>query len=242
MRVLALDTTTRAGSVALVEDEVIVDERRGDGTRTHAERLPRDIFTLLELHALATADIDLFALASGPGSFTGLRIGIATLQGFAFVHRRQIAAVSALEALAHLASGDVAPGVLVAAWMDAQRHDVFSALYRVAPFPLFDPRRLIEIDGPRVAAPGVTLEQWRQLAVEEPDVFIGDGAAGFAATIGATYPDARILAHPPLAGAVGRIGVAHALTGRALQPAAVRPLYVRRPDAEVERERRQAVR
>ena len=75
--------------------------------RTHGERLPREILALLDGIGLTTADIDLFAVASGPGSFTGLRIGIATLQGLAFVHRRQIAAVSALEALAQLASSDV---------------------------------------------------------------------------------------------------------------------------------------
>ena len=119
---------------------------------------------------------------------------------------------------------------------------MFSALYRVAPFPLFDPRRLIEIDPPQVAAPAVTLERWRQVVADEPDVFIGDGAAAFADTIGAAYPDARIVPHPALAGAIGRIGVAHAAAGGRSEPGAVRPLYVRRPDAEVERDRRQATR
>jgi tRNA threonylcarbamoyladenosine biosynthesis protein TsaB len=242
MRVLALDTSTRGGGVALVEDDLVVDERRGDAARTHGERLPGEILALLDAHGLSTAEVELFAVASGPGSFTGLRIGIATMQGFAFVHRRPIAAVSALEALAHLASRDVTAGSLVGAWMDAQRRDVFSALYRVEPFPVFDPRRLAEIDSPQVAAPAVTLEHWRQAGGDEPSVLIGDGAAAFADAIGSTYPNARILPQPALAGAIGRMGAAHARGGLVIEPGAVRPLYVRRPDAEVERDRRQAVR
>src|SRR3954453_22694664 len=98
MRILALDTTTQAGSVALVEDGGVVLERAGDPTHPHAERLPRDILDLLAAAGCRTAEVDLFAVASGPGSFTGLRIGIATVQGLAFVHRRRIAAISALEA------------------------------------------------------------------------------------------------------------------------------------------------
>src|SRR5258706_6477107 len=99
MRVLALDTTTRAGSVALVEDDPIVAEGEGDEARSHAERLPGDLVTVLKDAGVGLAAIDLFAVASGPGSFTGLRIGIATLQGLAFVGARRMVALSALEAL-----------------------------------------------------------------------------------------------------------------------------------------------
>ncbi|MEP7306692.1 MAG: tRNA (adenosine(37)-N6)-threonylcarbamoyltransferase complex dimerization subunit type 1 TsaB [Acidobacteriota bacterium] len=242
MRVLALDTSTRAGGVALVEDHRVLDERLGDAGRTHGERLPREILDLLDRCGLTTADVDLFAVACGPGSFTGLRIGIATQQGLAFVHRRPMAAVSALEALAHAASGEAAPGSVVAAWMDAQRRDVFSAVYRVAPFDVFDPRRLVEIDQPQVAAPAVILERWRKADADRPAVFIGDGATAFADSIGAAYPDATIMPHPALAGAIGRIGAAQAAQGRVTDPAAIRALYIRRPDAEVEREKRQTTR
>jgi tRNA threonylcarbamoyladenosine biosynthesis protein TsaB len=100
MHVLALDTTTRDGSVALVDEIGIVEERRGEGSRTHAERLPGELLALAAAHGLSAGDIDLFAVASGPGSFTGLRIGIATIQGLAFTTKRPVVAVSALEALA----------------------------------------------------------------------------------------------------------------------------------------------
>ena len=163
MKVLALDTTTRAGSVALVEDDRIIAERRGDPTRTHAERLPRDILSLLEAHGTSPAGVDLFAVASGPGSFTGLRVGIATIQGLAFVQRRRVAAVSALEALAQLGGCDLAAGAAVGVWMDAQRRDVFSALYRLTSNPPFDPGRLVEIEGPAVGDPATTLGRWERI-------------------------------------------------------------------------------
>src|SRR6187455_1104695 len=82
-RILALDTTTRAGSTALVINDHIVDERSGDGTRTHALRLPDEILRLASENQCELSDLDLYAVATGPGSFTGLRIGIATVQGLA---------------------------------------------------------------------------------------------------------------------------------------------------------------
>ena len=139
MRVLALDTTTRAGSVALVEDDRVLAERAGDGARSHAERLPADLVDLVDVAAMPISDVDLFAVAAGPGSFTGLRIGIATMQGLAFVSARPIVAVSALEALGQMAAVDLAPGAVVAAWMDAYRREVFSALYRVTDAPPYTP-------------------------------------------------------------------------------------------------------
>ena len=160
MRVLALDTTTRAGSVALVDDDRVIAERRGDPSRTHAERLPREILALLADHGRQSSDIDLFAVASGPGSFTGLRVGIATIQGLAFVHGRRIAAVSALDALAQSAGRDLHAGAVVGVWTDAQRRDVFTALYRIGSDPPFTPARLTHVDGPAVGDPAATLLRW----------------------------------------------------------------------------------
>jgi len=234
MRVLALDTTTRAGSVALIEDDRIVDERGGDIARTHAARLPAEVIAMIDAHHLALADIDLYAVASGPGSFTGLRIGIATIQGLAFVHTRRVAAIPALDALAHMGSVDAAPGTLIAAWMDAHRHDVFAALYRVTDAATFSAERLVEVEGPTVGAPAATLARWAAPPGGLPDAFAGDGAVLYANEIGGAAPAARIMASPLLAGAIGRL----ALTRRseAVEPGAVRALYVRRPDAEIARE------
>ena len=139
MLVLALDTTTRQGGVALTRDGAVVGTFAGDASVTHGQRLPGDLLRLLDAHALNVADVDLFAVAAGPGSFTGLRIGIATLQGFALANNRPLVGVSALDALNHSARSALSPqpsalsasqnGTEVAAWMNAQRGEVFSALY-----------------------------------------------------------------------------------------------------------------
>src|SRR5438270_7100798 len=131
MRALALDTPTLPGSVAVVDEACVIAERSGEPFQTHAERLPRDIVALLEQARVPVSGIDLFAVACGPGSFTGLRIGIATIQGLAFATERKIVGVSALEALAHVASREAEPGAVVGSWMDAHRREVFSSLYRV---------------------------------------------------------------------------------------------------------------
>ena len=88
MRVLSLDTTGRTGSLALFVDGRPVDVRTGDPDRSHGQRLPGEIQDLLAAHGLAARDVDLFAVAAGPGSFTGLRVGIATIQGLALVTGR----------------------------------------------------------------------------------------------------------------------------------------------------------
>ena len=236
MRVLALDTTTRAGSAALVADDRVVDERCGDGARTHAVRLPGEIMTLADANHWALSSVDLYAVASGPGSFTGLRIGIATIQGLAFVHGRRIVGVPALDAIAHAGSRELPEGAVIAAWMDAHRQDVFASLYQVTSAPPFDEARLTELEGPTVGSPAATLARWRALRSGVPAVFAGDGAMLYAASIVHECPAARVLPTPLLAGVIGRLAVAR--VAGALEPAAIRPLYVRRPDVEIARDER----
>ncbi|HMJ87129.1 MAG TPA: tRNA (adenosine(37)-N6)-threonylcarbamoyltransferase complex dimerization subunit type 1 TsaB [Vicinamibacterales bacterium] len=232
MKVLALDTTTRAGSVAIVDGDHVIDERGGDEARGHAERLPGEILAIAAANQTPLDSVDLFAVASGPGSFTGLRIGIATVQGFAFVQGRGMVGVSALEALAHCASVGLSPGAQVAAWMDAYRRDVFAALYRVTEAPAFDPDRLVELDPPSVNSPSVTWARWSN-EFDVPSVIIGDGAVLYEALV----RPSRVMRPPLIAGAIGRLAVSYMRRGGAVHPSAVHPLYVRRPDAEITREK-----
>jgi tRNA threonylcarbamoyladenosine biosynthesis protein TsaB len=238
MRVLALDTTTRAGSVALVEDDRVIAEREGDATRTHAQRLPGEITDLFQAWGILASDVDLFAVAVGPGSFTGLRIGIATIQGLALVGARPVAPISALEALAQIGSADEPQGAIVGVWMDALRRDVFSALYRVGPGPLYDPSRLVEIEPPAVGAPVTTLERWRSVFGSTRPLLVGDGAVRYGREALEAAPAVRLMSPAPLGAAIGRMAIAAAQLGRIVHPAGIQPLYVRRPDAEVDRERR----
>lgn len=239
MRLLALDTTTRDGSAALVVDDRIAVERRGDPSRTHAERLPAEILALLTDQRVTLADIDLFAVSSGPGSFTGLRIGIATMQGLALVAGKPMVGVSALDALAHTASATRETGERIGAVMDAHRGEVFAALFELADArrPQFDLGRLREIEGPTVGDPRTVLTRWFELG--RVTVLVGDGVVRFADVIAREYRSARCVPPPLLAGAIGRLALTRSARGGAVHPAGVQPLYIRRPDAEIARENSQ---
>ena len=132
MLALALDTSTAAGSVALARGEALLGCRCGDASRTHGERLPGDLLALLAEHELAIDAVDLLAACSGPGSFTGLRVGLATVQALALVGGRPLVTVPTLEAVARsawLGPGEPPAAALVGAWMNAHRGEVFAALY-----------------------------------------------------------------------------------------------------------------
>jgi tRNA threonylcarbamoyladenosine biosynthesis protein TsaB len=215
-----------------VDDGRVLVEDRGDARRSHAERLPSDILTALDRCGLAVSDIDLFAIAAGPGLFTGLRIGIATIQGLAFVTRKRVVPVSALTALAEAGSADLPEGAIVGAWMDAHRRDVFSALFQVSGAVPCAIDRLTEIDPPAVGDPASVLARW-DAGGRGPHTLSGDGAVLYADLVAGR---ARLLVPPLLAGIIGRIAEARAQAGETVDPAGVQPLYVRRPDAEVARD------
>ena len=99
MVVLAVETVTRGGSLALLCDGAC-HAHAGDAARSHGQRLPTDVLALLAAHGRTLHDVDRFAIVAGPGSFTGLRVGMATVQGLALAGRRQVAAVPTLEAMA----------------------------------------------------------------------------------------------------------------------------------------------
>lgn len=221
MLVLALDTTTAAASCALARDGRVLLEQVNDAPGAHAERLPGDLMALLDRAGVALSAIDAFAVATGPGSFTGLRIGIATMQGLAFAEGKPLVGVSGFAALAHLAGPS-----RVAAWVDAWRGDVFAALYE-------DGR---EVQPPVVARPEVLIESLRG----RPTLFVGDGAHAHRGTIRQMMGDEGRIADPaapPLAGTIAVLAGATPMTD-AHAPHAIRPLYVRRTDAELAREAR----
>ena len=235
MLILSLDTTTRAGSAAIVRDGRIVGERIGDPSLTHGQRLPGDLMHLLGDARLRLEDVDLFAVAAGPGSFTGLRVGIATIQGLAVAGGRRVVPVSVLDALARAATEARPSGAHpdgdepIAAWMDAQRGEVFAALF--AP----DARTLIA--EPTSASPDATLERW-PVHAQSRTRFIGDGALRYREAIARRLGDRATIAAevPPLAGIIGVVASERAAD--AVRPHAVVPIYIRRPDAELARARR----
>jgi tRNA threonylcarbamoyladenosine biosynthesis protein TsaB len=230
--ILALDTTSRAGSVAVLRRDVVLAETSGDPSRTHGQRLPGDLLRTLDAAGARVAQLDLLAVVAGPGSFTGLRVGIASMQGLAFARRLQIVPVSSLEALASQAAGDDTAGSpLLAPWIDAQRGEVFAQVFEQGSGFSYRARHAAISAGPDAV-----------LEMQAPDldgtVFHGDGALKFRDAIQARLGGGVEIVDPvrPLAGAIGR--VAHEHPERAVAPHAIMPIYVRRPDAELARERR----
>ena len=239
MLILALDTTTRAGSAAVTRDDEVLAVVCGDASRTHGERLPGELDRALNEAGVARQALDLLVVASGPGAFTGLRIGLAAMQGLAMVLDVPVVGVSALDAVAETVWPSLAgewQASRVVVWMDAQRGEVFDG--RFVPAPAAADLPWIPDGDPKVGAPSQALARlpatWRQ-----GTLFAGDGAERYRDDIAAWSTAAPIVPHPAaLAPALARIARRRAQQGQAGPPHALQPLYVRRPDAELERQRR----
>ncbi len=231
MIILALDTSTRTGSVALLSGSDIIEEFTGDSLQSWTERLPGDLNGLLERNRLDISRVSLCAVAVGPGSFTGLRVGIATMQGLAFSRKLPLIGVSALDALAAVGTpNDVG---LVATWINAWRGEVYGALYKDGQ----------EVLPPTVGSPETFLESLREKLKNEFSniLFVGDGVPGCESLIrNRLGAEAHIAdpVSPPLAGVVGRLACEMFTEGLVSLPDSIRPLYVRRPDAEVSQEQK----
>lgn len=227
MLVLALDTTTAAGSAALLDDGRVLEVAALDPQAPVAAQVPGRLIDMLDRHDVRLPRIDVFAVATGPGSFTGLRIGIATMQGLALAERRPLVGVSAFDALASFVD---APHVAV--WMDAWRGEVYAATFARDRAATDEAGALRMTGEPIVGTPDAVLNRSAR-AVTLAGPFIGDGAVRYRDRLpGVVEPT------PLLAVAIATLAHARAMAGERPAPHAIRPLYVRRPDAELARDRR----
>ena len=228
LNILALDTTTRGGSIAVARGGTLLAARAGDPSRTHGERLPVELMRAVDEAGLTAGDLDLLAVAAGPGSFTGLRVGVSAIQGLAVARGLKVVAVSTLDALARAAADVRRPERLIATWMDGQRGEVFGALYHADGTTL---------ESPVAGSPVAVLRGWR-LPAEAAVIFIGDGAVRYHDAITSQLGDrAQVIEPPLLAPTIARVAFEH--PERAVAPHEIVPVYVRRPDAELARDRRQ---
>ena len=228
MRILAVDTAGKTASVALMQDSLLLYEVYFDGGLTHSETLLPMIDTCLKMCHLTCADIDLYGVNAGPGSFTGLRIGLAAVKGLALPRQVPCAPVSTLEALAACHTGC---GTVLCA-LDARRGQVYCAA-----FDLETHARLMEDDA-RAAA---SLEDFVKTC-KKPLFFVGDGAY----LCYNIYSEAEgVLPMPPALRGGHGAGVALAAqrmadAGLTVPPAALLPDYHRLSQAERERAERLA--
>ncbi len=126
MKILAFDTSSTSGSIALLDGGRLVAEWTVGDVGTHADWLMKAIDTLLQSASCRINEIDLFAAGAGPGSFTGLRVGISTVKGLAWTLKKNVAGVSTLESLAFNIRHSNA---LVCPVLDARKGELYTALY-----------------------------------------------------------------------------------------------------------------
>ena len=236
MVILALETATRAGSVAML-DETRQFSRAGESTRTHSERLPGELFEFLAQHGRRLDDVDFLAVVTGPGSFTGLRIGIAAVQGIAMVTRKAVIPVPTLDAIARAWTlANPARRARLVTCLDGARGDVFFAGYSWSGGPANELETLAAAD---VAAPSEAAARVAQLPGDLPMIVVGDGAVRYRDVFSSLAPGSALDLHP-LNLALGAAVLAADRMTQAVPPHALRPMYVRRPDAILARERLRA--
>jgi tRNA threonylcarbamoyladenosine biosynthesis protein TsaB len=215
--ILAIDTTGESGSLALSRGQELIEEVLLHAPGGFAQVVYQHLSQLLGRHGVKPAMVDCLAAASGPGSFTGVRVGLACIKGLAEALAKPAVAVSNLQALATFGSAPLRAVVL-----DARRGEIYGAVYDHAG---------------RLAAPEVVTKfpAWLETLPDGDMEFVSTDFTPFrAALAGTRFERAPIATAPPaLAAAVARIALARYLAGQALDPAALDANYVRRSDAEL---------
>lgn len=245
MKVLGIDTATATASVALVDDGRLVGEAvhpngsGADGARirlekpNHAEILLPLIGQLLQGTGLSLVDVSALAVSIGPGSFTGLRIGLSTVKGLAYGWGIPVVGVPTLEAVAARVTKWEG---LICPVLDARKREVYAALFRRRSETI---ERLTE---DLLCTPEQMIERIGSLDTSSPCLFIGDGARAYSEQISGVLGARAALASGEVlfstAGAVARLG-AQRLTHSAPDPLGALVLrYLRPAEAEIKRERR----
>ncbi|MEJ5357695.1 MAG: tRNA (adenosine(37)-N6)-threonylcarbamoyltransferase complex dimerization subunit type 1 TsaB [Desulfobacterales bacterium] len=222
MRILALDTSTRSCSVALLADTELLVETAVRLPETHSAHLLALVEHAMRLAGWRPADLDGVGVCVGPGSFTGLRIGIATAKGMAFAAGIPCVGVGSLEALA---ASLLPRDERICCLIDARRGELYCALYRAEGERLgrLAPERALTID----ALLG---------ELEGPHLFIGDGAALHADKIRLALGEGARFAPPgqndPRAAVIGRLAAARMALDAGERGSRLVPRYLRPSDAE----------
>ncbi len=194
---ILIETSTRLCSVALAIDGVIVQSRESDEPKAHASMTAAFIKEMLDAEGLRVADCDAVCVSAGPGSYTGLRVGVSTAKGLCFAAGLPMISVGTLDLLAHqaVAEGLVPEGCkYIVPMIDARRMEVYTAVFSP------DCRRLGEVEAMVVDEGSFASELG-----EGPVLFIGDGAAKCKDVLGSpqavfvrTYPRVAAMLAPAL--------------------------------------------
>jgi tRNA threonylcarbamoyladenosine biosynthesis protein TsaB len=226
MKVLAIDTSTMLGGIAIMDDLLgLIVEARLNVKSTHSERLMTTIDYALKQSGYTISDMDIFAVATGPGSFTGLRIGLSTVKGFSYATGKPIVSVPTLEALAQNFPFCRYP---VCTMLDARKKEVYVALFE------WKNEGLVRLISEMSVKVNKALER-----INEHDkvVFTGDGVILYKNEIVSLMGERAVFASPekmvPSPANVACIGVQKALRGEFSEPVNLVPFYIRRSEAEI---------
>lgn len=220
---LALETATLTGSIAIVEDSVLIGEVRISVRIDHSERLMNSIKWLLSSSGISPHEIDAFAVSIGPGSFTGLRIGLSTAKGLAYATGKPLVPVLTLDAFARSFSRCSLP---VCPMLDARKNEIYTALY------IWEAGLCRKVISETAVNPADFLRE-----ISQPTLFTGDGAMLYRDLIRSTLKQNAIFASSsrmsPSAATVAEIALEELPEGGVADPAALRPLYIRKSEAEI---------
>ena len=227
MKILALESTALTASAALCEEETVLGEITLNHGNTHSETLLPMVEFLLGQFRMKVPEIGLFAVTTGPGSFTGIRIGVSTIKGLAFGTGIPCVGVSAPEALADRLA--LSPG-LICPVMNARRNQVYTALFRSDGNV---PQRLLPDSVMSVEALNLVLSEYR-----EPVHLCGDGYALATQALSVPLVPAPESVRVPSAVSVARVARRMRDAGACISDRELSPIYLRAPQAERERAER----
>lgn len=230
VKVLAVDTSSDIGSVAVVCDAELAAEQAFRGRARHGERLLGHIEHALEAAEVPLGEIDLLAVGLGPGSFTGLRVGLATIKGLALSCGHPVVGIPSLEVLAR-GLGPALAGAVAVPVVEAHRGEVFAAAYGSPPA---DPSPLIP---PFHATPADAARHLRERLGDRSLVLCGSGARGHADELAEHLAPAVALAPPlwdaPRAAVLATLAEAEHARRGPCDLLRLEPLYVRPSDAKL---------
>jgi len=223
MNILAVDTTTYSGSVALLRSTHLLGEINLESPMTHSEKLLPAVDFILRKNGMEILDIEGFALAVGPGSFTGIRIGLSTVRAFSSASGKPIAPVSTLEALAFKLRGEQRR--LLSPLLDAKKEELYAALFEyrrgdlkeLVPQGVYNPDRFFSL-----------------LPSNRSIYFIGSGVSVYKQKIFDYFKDKARLSRRSLfiAHEVGLLGYESLKNKKGKNYREVEPLYFRKSQAE----------
>jgi len=226
---LTLDTSTQAGSVAVSRGETLLGEILLNVKSTHTDRLLLTIRQLLADTGLRLEELDALAVVLGPGSFTGLRVGVATVKGLAMAAGKPVVGVSTLQTLAMQAPFSSHPLCVL---LDARKKEVYAGLYH------WEGGRPVPVRPEVVSEPEELLE-----AIEGETLFAGDGSVAYRTLISRRLGSRAHFVpwplHPPRASAAAALALAALRQGETIPLPQLAPRYIRPSEAEIMWARRQ---